>query len=133
MSDAAKKSKKSSPAVLVTRIAIFGGLGILLALAFIDYRMKSDAEATSAAIRKAVQDKGETEDLLKSEVRDLIKGSPLVLPGDVKALKLPIVQSAESYRWKGVFRTYVVTVGYSLGNDPAVEIVEGPGPSVEVD
>jgi len=132
MSEAQKKAK-SSPGVLVARIAIFGGLGILLALAFVDFRMKRNAEATSSAIRKAIQDKGEMHDLTKSELSALIQGSPVVSQTDPRPLDSPVVRTAERYEWRGMFRTYIVTVGYSLGTDPAVEIVEGPGPPTRLE
>ena len=75
-------------------------------------------------------------DLKKSELKQYIQGDPTCkdleevpaemldkLPQDLRLL----VDSADVYTWKGIFREYEVTVFFSLGADPPVEAVEGPG------
>jgi hypothetical protein len=123
----AKKGKKtSSPAVLVTRIVVFGVLALLLVFAGLDYRAKKSAQATADAFRKAIQDGGD-EYVRKSLLKTLIQGSPVVSSVDPKSTTdMQLSVAVEAYVWKGILRNYAVRVGYGPGDDPPVENIDGP-------
>jgi len=123
----AKKSEKpKSPATLITRIVVFGALGVLLVLAGLDYRAKKSAQATADAFRKAIDENTEGE-ILKSQLKPLIQGSPTVSAADPSATGSKVVGvTGEAYTWKGILRNYTVYVGYGTGDDPSVENINGP-------
>jgi hypothetical protein len=115
-----------SPAVLITRIVVFGALAVLLVLAGLDYRAKNSAQATADAFRKAIDDNPEVE-ILKSQLTPLIQGSPAVSAADPSASGSKVVGvTGEAFTWKGILRNYTVYVGYGTGDDPSVENINGP-------
>ena len=118
------KKGKSSSTTLIVRILIFGGLGVLLVLAILDYRMKHSAQSTADAIQGAMKAKPVTDDLKMSEVPALILGSPVIESA-------PLSESADAgsrqtMTWNGIFRTYRVNLVYTPGDDPIVETIDGP-------
>ncbi|MBX3444143.1 MAG: hypothetical protein KF774_17200 [Planctomyces sp.] len=124
-----KSAKNGSQATLITRIVVFGILGVLLILALLDFRKKQGAQTSATKIREHLAAKERTsEDMLKSELTALLTGSPAVSsisPSSVAALGL--AAAAERLDWKGPFRTYTIFVGYGAGENPPVEVIEGPG------
>lgn len=126
------KSKKQSPVSngmrdLIVRLAVFGILGLLLLSAVPEFLSGRAATATADAWRAARAAKPETEELLKSEFDKIpIQGSPLVTTGEAGPNSFQAVK-ATTYTWKGTFRTHVVKVYFGMGQDPAVEEIEGPG------
>lgn len=127
---AKKKSAKSPPKNQMTgwiiRGVVFGVLGVLLILALLDFQAKQAATGMAAAWRDAVHKQGETSDLRKSEFDKIpLKGNPSITSAKADANSYAAV-TVNTYTWKGTFRSYVVKVYVGMGNDPAIEHVEGP-------
>lgn len=110
----------------IIRGVIFGGLAILLVVALLDFQAKSAATGAAQAWRDALKAKDEKQDLRKSEFdRIPVKGSPAVTTARAEQNSYAAV-SVTTYVWKGTFRTYTVKVFIGLGEDPAIEHIEGP-------
>jgi hypothetical protein len=134
----AKKKKSSAPPPSnkmvqhVVRLAVGALLVILLLLAIGDMSKKRAAEATSLAWRTALASKSMMDELKKSELDAMIQGAPdrSECP-KTEFQDQKLVQSAERFVWRGTFRRFEIRVGYSLGADPAVEVIDGIGAPVQ--
>lgn len=127
---AKKKSTKPAPknqAVgWIIRGVVFGVLGVALVLALLDFQAKQAATGTASAWRAALQKQDETSDLRKSDFDKIpIQGKPSTTSAKAEANSYAAV-TVDTYVWKGTFRSYVVKVYAGMGNDPAIEHVEGP-------
>ncbi len=126
----AKSKKKAPKGPDYTSWIIRGVVVVILAAAVIvglkELRIRQDATASHAAVSGLLASAGEDKPVLKSQIKPLLKGNPTIESTDHKALNSQTVASAEKYTWPGMLRSYTMTVGYSLGDDPEVEVVEGP-------
>ncbi len=125
------KSKKKAPqgpdyTSWIIRGVVVVVLGVIVVLGLKELRIRKDATASHAAVSGLLSSAGEDKAVLKSQVQPLLKGTPQVETVDPKSLNSPTIASAEKYIWSGVIRNYSMTIGYNLGNDPEVEVVEGP-------
>lgn len=110
----------------IIRGVVFGILGVLLVLALLEFQAKTAATGIAQSWRDALKAKDEKEDLRKSEFDKIpLKGSPTVTTAKAEQNSYAAV-SVNTYVWKGAFRTYTVKVYIGLGEDPAIEHVEGP-------
>jgi hypothetical protein len=118
-----KTARAKSSSALIVRLVVFGTLAVLLVLAFLDYRAKQAFTKTTEAFRDAIQQQVKG-DVLKSQLKPLIQGSPTIASVDPKSTKeLELAASGERYVWKGILRNYTLLLGYGPGDDPPVEIV----------
>lgn len=125
------KTKKAVPkgpdyTSWIIRVVVFAVLGVGIVLGVKELRARQAAQSSLAAVSGQMASASDEKPLLKSQVKPLIVGTPTLETADHKALNAPIVTTAERYTWSGPFRNYTVTIGYSLGADPEVELVEGP-------
>ena len=111
-------SEKSSggSTTIVIRVVVFGALAVLLVLAFLDYQAKNAKTRSFEKLSDAIS---EREQLLVSEVDNMLEGNPSV-EGD------PATDSEVIYTWK-VLRSYKMRllVG-SNGTDRVVDdLIDG--------
>lgn len=140
MTDATATTSGKAPAggsamKILGRIVLYGGLGILLVLAFMDYRTKAAAQGTADEWRRVLSEReggetGEQAELYYKELEQFIQGEPEIASAAPIGTLRGLAREAESYTWKGVFRDYVVHVGIGLGQGQPIVGIEGPG-SVE--
>jgi hypothetical protein len=134
MSQPDKRSKKSTKVAApnaavrdwIIRGIVFGVLGNFLVLALLNFRVRQQASSTAEAWRFALRAKGEDGDLTRSELRKIpINGSPEIasVKSEVRSMDANLV---DTYTWKGTLQTFKVKVSFGLGEDPAVEQIEGP-------
>jgi hypothetical protein len=128
-----KSSKKGKPNTAVRdwiiRGVVFGVLIILLLMAIPEFQAGRAATGTADAWRAARSAKSELEELRKSEFDKIpVQGRPAMTSDKAEANSYHAV-TVNTYVWKGTFRTHTVKVYFGMGNDPAVEEVEGPGPT----
>lgn len=126
MTKSEKKSAKLSTTSLAIRIVLIVALAALVVLGLKDVRARQAAQASLAAVSAQMDSATDAKPFLKSHIKPLLVGVPTLETADHKAMNEPTLASAERYSWPGAFRSYKLTIGYSLGNDPEVEIVEGP-------
>lgn len=110
----------------IIRGVVFGVLGIFLVLALFNYRVRLQATKTTEAWRIALHAKGEDGDLTRSELAKIpVTGSPNItsVRSEVRSMDANLV---DTYTWKGTLQTFKVKVSFGLGEDPAVEQIEGP-------
>lgn len=125
-----KSKKKSAPNTQVRDWSVRGAVAlvlvILLVFALQEFGVKQAASGTAAAWRAALSSKSENADLVKSEFDKIaVKGKPIMTSGKADANTVSAV-TANTYVWKGMVRSYTVKVLFGLGNDPPVEVIEGP-------
>ncbi|HVJ68443.1 MAG TPA: hypothetical protein VM510_10685 [Caulifigura sp.] len=123
------KSKKQTPkgpdaTTWIVRIVLIVVLAAVVVVGLKELGPRQDATASRAAVSGLLANAGEDKGVLKSQVKPLIKGSPKVESVDPKTLNSPLIKTAEKYTWPGMIRSYSMTIGYSLGDDPEVEVVE---------
>ena len=124
------KSKKvtAEPGYLqwIVRGVLGLALAVVIVLALKELGIRRQATATHAAVSDLLSNAGEDKAVLKSQIKPLIQGAPQVESADPKSLDSPAIATAERYTWQGVIRNYSMTIGYSLGEDPEVDVVVGP-------
>jgi hypothetical protein len=108
----------------IIRSVVFGALGVVLVLAVLDYQAKTQAQDTSDAWDKLLNEANaeNASDVPLEKLKDGMKGSPEVTES----------QGQNVYTWKGPFRKYVVTVTYDPQTpSKSVDSIEGIGKSAE--
>lgn len=103
----------------IIRIVIFATLGVVLGLAYMDYRTKKQAEQTGMAWREMLKD-ANADDIAQlplEKLREGMHGSPEVTEKSQQNV----------YTWNGTFRDYVITVSYDKGGSKPVQEISGPG------
>ena len=112
-----KKSSGQSTARLVTRIVIFGTLGVLLVLAFLDNQKKNNAIESYNALTAKYDERMEDNDELRwSEVEGLMKGGPAIEDAELGAAATR-ARSRKTITWNGIFKDHSVDVLLGLGGD----------------
>ncbi len=120
-----QKAGKRSTRDWIVRMAIFGTLAVVLVLAVLDYRMKSQASETGVVWRDLLN-KSNAQDiprLPEGQLTESLIGSP-----DVEKREDP---DQNIYTWKGPFRKYEITVTFEAGGSRVVESIRGPGDDEE--
>lgn len=117
-------SRKLGPGALVLRVFLLVALGCLVIVAVKEIGPRWQAAGSHKAVSDRLAKEGETNPLRKSQIKTLIQGSPEVESVDPKSLNSPLLATAERYTWQGLIRSYSLTIGYSLGDDPEVEVVD---------
>lgn len=121
-----KKAKsKSGTGTLIVRLIVFGGLGVLLVLAFLDFQQRKNAERTL----QNIEDKFESDefgDIRRSHLKELIVGAPessvAESRGEFSSIQI------ETLTWQGPFRRSRVVLYLALPkDDPSVMRVEKAG------
>ncbi len=123
------KSKKKSAAgpdatTWIVRVVLIVILAAIVIVGLKELGPRQEATASLAAVKGLLANAGEDKAVLKSQVKPLIKGSPKVETVDAKSLNSPLIKTAEKFTWPGIIRSYSMTIGYGLGEDPEVEVVE---------
>jgi hypothetical protein len=116
--------KKLSTVDLVIRGFLFVVLAALVVVAIKEFGARGHATASHKAVADLMASAGEDKGVVKSQIKPLIQGTPTLESIDPKSLNSPLLVSAERYTWPGLIRDYSLTIGYSLGDDPEVEVVD---------
>ena len=120
----ASSAKDSGAGTWVVRGILFVVLAVMVVVAMKEFGPRRQASASHAAVADLIAKAGEDKPVFKSQIKPLIQGSPKLESVDPKTIDSPLLKTAERYTWPGLFRTYSLTIGYSLGDDPEVEVVE---------
>jgi hypothetical protein len=121
----ASSARSSSAGAWVVRGILFAVLAVMVVVAIKEFGARRQASASHAAVAELIAKAGENNAVLKSQIKPLIQGTPKLESVDPKSIDSPLLATAERYTWPGLLRTYSLTIGYSLGGDPEVEVVEG--------
>lgn len=122
-----KKSSGNKSRDWIIRIVIFGVLGVVLILAALDFRAKSQATETSEVWVEMLNDANENKAgvLPIQDLEEGIVGSPEVTKEEAGSNGTNHV-----YTWNGIFREYKVTVTTNSGTKySSVNRIEGLGDS----
>lgn len=112
-----KKNSGQSTARLVTRIVIFGVLGVLLVLALLDNQKKNAAiDSYNAITAKYDERMKNNEELRWSEVEEMAQGSPNFLDADLGSAASR-ARSRKTIMWDGIFKDHSVDILLGLGGD----------------
>ncbi len=116
----ADETRMKEPVKLAVRIVVGLTLGVLVVLAMMDYRAKSNAGRTTSAWLDALKSAtaGRSE-LFYSDLSSDVDGSPQIT-GEAS-------QGRVVYTWNGVFRLYSTTIICEGENSPVVLRIRGPG------
>jgi hypothetical protein len=117
-------AKKLGTADLIVRGLLFAVLAVLVVVAIKEFGARSQATGSHQAVYDLLAKEAENNPVKKSQIKPLIQGSPQVESIDPKSLNSPLLATAERYTWPGLIRTYSLTIGYSLGEDPEVEVID---------
>jgi hypothetical protein len=120
----ASSARSSSAGAWVVRGMLFAVLAVMVVVAIKEFGARRQASASHAAVAELIAKAGENNAVLKSQIKPLIQGTPKLESVDPKSIDSPLLATAERYTWPGLLRTYSLTIGYSLGDDPEVEVVE---------
>jgi hypothetical protein len=126
MGKAASKPARLSVTAWVIRAVVVVALLAFVGVGLTQTRARQSAVASHAAVAARLASADDGSPLRKSEIQPLLQGAPKMESVDGKSLNSEAVVTAERYTWPGVIRHYTMTVGYGLGSDPEVEVVEGP-------
>ena len=119
MAEDGANSKTNSSVRLIVRITVGLVLAILLVLALMDRKAKSNATTTTTKWLDVLQTAtNETKEIPHSELSQYIVGKPEIT-GEA-------VEGRVVYTWNGIFRSYTTTVSCGGNQIPVVERVEGP-------
>jgi len=121
----ASSAKSSGAGSWVVRVILFVVLAVMVVVAMKEFGARRQASASHSAVADLIAKAGENNAVLKSQIKPLIQGSPKLESVDPKTIDSPLLKTAERYTWPGLLRSYSLTIGYSLGDDPEVEVVEG--------
>jgi hypothetical protein len=121
-----KQPESSGAAPWIVRGLIVVALAAVVMIGLKELRARQEAVASHAAVAGLLNAGGEESVVRKSQLKPLLQGNPRLETADGAALNSPTVATAEKYSWPGMIRTYSMTIGYSLGEDPEIEVVEGP-------
>lgn len=113
-------ASKVNMARLVTRIVIFGALGVLLVLAAIEYQQKNSALQSYNNLRDH-QDSVFKEDgeVKWSDVESQLTGRYEITDEELDSSSFQY-RSKKQIKWSGTFRSYSVFCYLGLGDDPVV-------------
>jgi hypothetical protein len=117
-------AKQLSTVDLIIRGVLFVVLAALVVVAIKEFGVRGQATASHKAVADLIASAGEDKAVVKSQIKPLIQGSPKLESVDPKSLNAPLLATAERYTWPGMIRDYSLTIGYSLGDDPEVEVVD---------
>src|SRR5688572_18569905 len=120
----ASSVRSSSAGAWVVRGILVAVLAVMVVVAIKEFGARRQASASHAAVAELIAKAGENNAVLKSQIKPLIQGTPKLESVDPKSINSPLLATAERYTWPGLLRSYSLTIGYSLGDDPEVEVVE---------
>jgi hypothetical protein len=119
------KNKSSGSSAWIVRGLVFGGLGVLLVLAFLDYQQRQNASKTILNFDDHFES-NEFGELKRSDAEKLIAGSPESSVADSQGRHGSF--QVETLTWKGMFRESQVLLYLGLPmDDPTVVHVERAG------